>query len=79
LSHALAQQQAGPVVDPQCPLCGGSRLAAPQQAEPVELSDEAIEAAITEWFRCKYDFDYAPFRHRMQAAIKAANDFKGEE
>jgi hypothetical protein len=54
-----------------------------EQAEPVELTDAAIEAAITAWFgwRMSDDSDHAPFRgetfpDRMRAAIKAAQDFK---
>ena len=42
LDVALAQQ-AEPVVDPQCPLCGGSRLAAfAKQAEPVVAGLELV-------------------------------------
>jgi hypothetical protein len=48
------------------------------QAEPVKLTDAAIEAAITTWFewRMSDDSDDAPFRDRMRAAINAAQDFK---
>jgi hypothetical protein len=55
-----------------------AQQAAPQQAEPVELTDAAIEAAITAWFEWHMsdDSDHAPFRDRMRAAIKAAQDFK---
>jgi hypothetical protein len=53
-------------------------LSAAQQAEPVGLTDAAIEAAITAWFgwHMSDDSDHAPFRDRMRAAIKAAQDFK---
>jgi hypothetical protein len=55
-----------------------SQQAEPAQAEPVELTDAAIEAAITAWFgwHMSDDSDHAPFRDRMRAAIKAAQDFK---
>jgi hypothetical protein len=52
-----------------------------EQAEPVVLTDAAIEAAITAWFG-EYQLDYfdsEELRDRMRAAIKAANDFKEEE
>jgi phosphoheptose isomerase len=49
-----------------------------EQAEPVALTDKAINAAITAWFG-DYKFDYFnndEFLDRMRAAIKAAQDFK---
>ena len=46
-----------------------------KQPEPVALTGEAIEAALTEWFGGSRS-DGSGFEGRMRAAIKAACDFK---
>ena len=46
-----------------------------KQGEAVVLTDEAIEAALTEWFGGGRS-DGSGFEGRMRAAIKAACDFK---
>jgi hypothetical protein len=59
------------------PLHSSAQQAEPV-VEPVELTDAAIEAAITTWFgdhKLDY-FDNDEFLDRMRAAIKAAQDFK---
>ena len=80
---ALAQQQAEPVqaepvAESHKQATGGDNGQSMTQAEPVALTDAAIEAAITAWFgwHMSDDSDHAPFRDRMRAAIKAAQDFK---
>jgi hypothetical protein len=66
---------------PACVLQQRDELRDKQQAEPVVLTDAAIEAAITAWFgwHMSDDSDRAPFQDRMRAAIKAANNFKGAQ
>jgi hypothetical protein len=82
---SAALEQAEPVTvcccgDPTiyCDQCPKQAEPVVAQAEPVALTDAAIEAAITTWFgwRMSDDSDHAPFRDRMRAAIKAAQDFK---